>query len=66
MTTRSNENSELIKAYSRIKNEIRTKKKPILEKFLINVEKKEYFPIKLKANTPVDIKDKKLAIMMLI
>jgi hypothetical protein len=29
-------------AYSRIKNEIRTKKKPILEKFLINEEKKEY------------------------
>ena len=26
--------------YSRIKNEIKTKKKPILEKFLINVEKK--------------------------
>ena len=66
LTTRSNENSELIKPYSRIKNENRTKKKPSLEKFLINKELKEFPPIKLKANTPIDIKDKKLAIMMLI
>jgi len=42
LTTKSNENSELMNAYSRIKNEIKTKKKQILEKFLINVEK-NYF-----------------------
>ena len=36
LTTRSNENSELIKPYSRIKNESRTKKKVNSENNLIN------------------------------